>query len=52
MNILIVSQCYWPDTASVAQHLDDLSQELSENGHKVHVLTSRFSYEDKSIKYP
>ena len=52
MRILVVSQCYWPDTASVAQHLGDLCQELSESDHKVRVFTSRFSYEDKSIKYP
>ena len=52
MNILIVSQCYWPDTVSVAQHLDDLCRALMKKGHKIRVITSRFSYEDKSVRYP
>ncbi|MDA8753889.1 glycosyltransferase family 4 protein [Candidatus Marinimicrobia bacterium] len=52
MKIVIISQCFWPDTASVAQHLNDLALELSAKGHKVTVYTSQFSYEDKSITYP
>jgi len=51
MNFIVISQCYWPDTASVAQHLGELCQELTKRGHKVRVFASRFSYEDKSIKY-
>ena len=50
-RIVIVSQCFWPDTASVAQHLSDLAEELSKNGHKIIVYTSIFSYENKSIRY-
>lgn len=52
MNILIVSQCFWPDTVSVAQHLGELCIELTKKGHNVKIITSRFSYEDKSIIYP
>lgn len=51
-KIVIVSQCFWPDTASVAQHLSDLADELSKEGHEINVYTSLFSYENKSIKYP
>lgn len=51
MRILFLSQVFWPDTASTAQHLYDLAVELSSNGHEVKVLCSRFNYEDTSIKY-
>ena len=51
MNFVIFSQCFWPDTVSVAQHLSDLAEELYKKGHVITVYTSRFSYEDKSIKY-
>ena len=51
MRILIISQCYWPDTASVAQHLGELCEALKENENEVVIVTSQFSYEDKSIRY-
>ena len=51
-RILIISQCFWPDTASVAQHLGELCEVLTEEGHEVVIYTSMFSYEDKTIKYP
>jgi Glycosyltransferase len=52
MRILFLSQVFWPDTASTAQHLYDLAVELSSNGHEVKVICSRYNYEDTSIKYP
>lgn len=52
MRILFLSQVFWPDTASTAQHLYDLALELSSNGHEVEVICSRYNYEDTSIKYP
>ena len=42
MNIVILTQVYFPDTVSVAQHLHDLCKELANRGHKVTVITSRF----------
>lgn len=51
MNILIITQIYWPDTVSASQHLTDLAENLAHHGHSVTVYTSRTSYEDKSIIY-
>ena len=34
MRICIISQCYWPDTASVAQHLEELCGELVKKNHE------------------
>lgn len=52
MNIIALSQVYWPDTASTAQHLTDLLEALSkEKDINVTVLTSRRKYEDPKIKY-
>lgn len=51
MNILAISQVYWPDTASVSQHLVDLLKALSTEGHGVTVITSRVDYENRRIKY-
>ena len=52
MKIVCISQVYWPDTASVAQHLVDLLQALSDHGHDVTVITSRHNYEHPEIIYP
>jgi colanic acid biosynthesis glycosyl transferase WcaI len=51
MKILVISQVFYPDTVSVAQHLSDLCFALSNNGHKIEVITSRYPYEEKSQKY-
>ena len=52
MKLLLISQVYWPDTASVAQHLTDLAEELAkENSNKVKVISSRNNYENPSIRY-
>lgn len=52
MRIVCISQVYWPDTVSVAQHLVDLLQALSGHGHEVTVITSRHNYEHPEITYP
>jgi glycosyltransferase involved in cell wall biosynthesis len=52
MRFFVVTGVYWPDTASVAQHLTDLCTDLAELGHEVTVLTSRYAYEDPSNAYP
>jgi colanic acid biosynthesis glycosyl transferase WcaI len=51
MRILILSQVYWPDTASTAQHLADLGRELTSQGHEVSVLASRHAYEHPATCY-
>jgi colanic acid biosynthesis glycosyl transferase WcaI len=51
MRILILSQVYWPDTASTAQHLADLGRALVAAGHQVTVLASRHGYENPARKY-
>jgi len=51
MKILVISQVYWPDTASVSQHLSDLLEALAKKGHDVTVFTSRNNYENTTIHY-
>jgi colanic acid biosynthesis glycosyl transferase WcaI len=51
MKILVLSQVFYPDTVSVAQHLSDLCFALAKRGHSVDVLTSRYPYEEKNYKY-
>jgi glycosyltransferase involved in cell wall biosynthesis len=52
MRILSISQVYWPDTASTAQHLSDLLEFLSNKGHEVTVITSNRKYENPKIVFP
>ena len=47
MNILIITQVYFPDTVSVSQHLTDLAESLVDSGHSVTVVTSRYAYDYK-----
>ena len=51
MKILVISQVYYPDTASTAQHLSDLLEALSKKGHEVTIFTSIRKYENPSIKF-
>ena len=51
-KVLIISQVFWPDTSSVAQHLSDLAEEIVFKGYEVGVLTSSHAYENKKIFYP
>ena len=52
MDFLIISQVFWPDTASTAQHLYDLSEQLIQEGHRVTVYCSRHAYENNKIRFP
>jgi hypothetical protein len=52
VKILIISQVFWPDTASTAQHLADLAEELVLENHQVDVLSSRHAYENPSHIFP
>ena len=51
MKILAISQVYWPDTASVSQHLTDLLEALASRGSDVSVISSRNDYESPEKKY-
>jgi colanic acid biosynthesis glycosyl transferase WcaI len=50
-TILVLSQVYVPDPASVGQHMADAAAELARRGHRVLVLTSARGYDDPSVKY-
>lgn len=52
LRILFLSQVFWPDTASTAQHVCDLARELVVRGHSVEVLASRYPYENPNHRYP
>ncbi|MBX2924874.1 MAG: glycosyltransferase family 4 protein [Chitinophagaceae bacterium] len=52
MRIIAISQVFWPDTASTAQHLYDFVEELTGKGHNVTVYTSRNAYENTVVKFP
>ena len=51
-TILILTQVYVPDPASVGQHMHDAAAELSRRGHRVKVLAASRGYDDPSRKYP
>jgi len=51
-RLLIISQTFVPDPASVGQHVADVAMELARRGHDVRVYTSGRGYEDPSVKYP
>ncbi|MDP4130488.1 MAG: glycosyltransferase family 4 protein [Bacteroidota bacterium] len=52
MRFLVISQVFWPDTASTAQHLADLTSQLVEHGHEVTVYCSRYAYENNKLVFP
>lgn len=51
-TILVISQVYVPDPASVGQHMHDAAAELARRGHRVRVLAAANGYDDPSQKYP
>lgn len=50
MKVLFVNQFYWPDMAATAQQMTDLAELLASQGHDVHVLCSRGTYDDGTGK--
>lgn len=50
-TIVIISQVYVPDPASLGQHMHDAAAELVRRGFRVVVLTSRAGYEDPKERY-
>lgn len=51
-RLLILSQVYVPDPASVGQHLHDFAAEMARRGHEVIVYCSSRGYDDPSRRYP
>jgi len=50
-TLLIFSQAYPPDPASVGQHMHDAAAEMARRGWRVRVITANRGYDDASIKY-
>ena len=51
-TIIMISQVYVPDPASVGQHMHDAAAELVRRGYRVMVYASANGYEDASVRYP
>src|SRR4051794_30110617 len=51
-TLLIFTQVFVPDPASVGQHVADVAVEMARRGHPVRVYTSARGYEDPSVRYP
>jgi glycosyltransferase involved in cell wall biosynthesis len=51
-TLLIISQTFVPDPASVGQHMADLATEMARRGHRVVVYTSSRGYENPKVQYP
>ncbi|MDA9101228.1 glycosyltransferase family 4 protein [Omnitrophica bacterium] len=52
MKILFINQTFYPDVASTAQHLWDLTLSLNEKGHRIAVLSGRRCYVSPNTVYP
>ena len=52
MKILLLNAHYWPDTASSGQHLTNLAEELTRQGHEVRVICGRRKYDEPSVLFP
>ena len=51
ITLLVLSQVYIPDPASVGQHMADAAAELAKRGHRVVVIAANRGYDDPSVKY-
>ena len=51
-TLLILSQVYPPDPASVGQHMADVAAAMAARGHRVVVLTSDRGYDDPTERFP
>jgi glycosyltransferase involved in cell wall biosynthesis len=50
-TVLIISQAFVPDPASVGQHMADAAEEMARRGHRVIVYTANRGYDDPTRKY-
>src|SRR5829696_3376737 len=51
-TLLIFSQVFVPDPASVGQHMADVATEMARRGHRVVVYAARRGYENPKVVYP
>src|SRR5262245_56398242 len=51
-TLLVISQVYVPDPASVGQHIADAAAEMARRGYPVRVLASARGYDNPKNKYP
>jgi colanic acid biosynthesis glycosyl transferase WcaI len=51
-TLLIFSQTFVPDPASVGQHMTDVAIEMARRGHRVRVYASARGYDDPTRIYP
>ena len=51
-TLLVISQVFVPDPASVGQHMADVAFEMARRGHRVLVYASERGYENPSVRYP
>ena len=51
-TLLVISQTFVPDPASVGQHMADVATEMARRGHRVLVYTARRGYDDPTVEYP
>lgn len=51
-TLLVLSQVFVPDPASVGQHMADVAFEMAARGHRVLVYASARGYENPSVIYP
>ena len=51
-TVVIFSQVFVPDPASVGQHIYDVAVELVRRGFRVKVYTANRGYDDPTARYP
>jgi len=51
-TLLVLSQVYVPDPASVGQHMHDAAAATARRGHRVRVIASARGYDDPTRRYP
>ena len=51
MNVLVLSQVFWPDNVAVSLFVTDLCQKLAEKGHQVTVIAGQYDYENHKRNY-
>jgi colanic acid biosynthesis glycosyl transferase WcaI len=51
-TLLLISQVYVPDPASVGQHLHDAATEMAGRGYPVRVMTSARGYDNPEVRFP
>jgi colanic acid biosynthesis glycosyl transferase WcaI len=51
-RLLVFSQTFVPDPASVGQHMADVAVEMARRGHSVRVYASARGYDDPTARYP